>query len=46
MKMITSFPIKPANSFPAKLTALLYERFKAGLPGFIILSCELIDHNG
>ncbi len=35
----------PANSFPAKLTALLYERFKAGLPGFIILSCELIDHN-
>ena len=37
---------KPANSFPAKLTALLYERFKAGLPGFIILSCELIDHNG
>ena len=24
---------KPANSFPAKLTALLYERFKAGLPG-------------
>ena len=37
---------RPANSFPAKLTALLYERFKAGLPGFIILSCELIDHNG
>ena len=37
---------KPANSFPAKLTALLYERFKAGLSGFIILSCELIDHNG
>ena len=36
----------PANSFPAKLTALLYERFKAGLPGFIVLSCELIDHNG
>ena len=36
----------PANSFPAKLTALLYERFKERLPGFIILSCELIDHNG
>ena len=36
----------PPKSFPAKLTALLYERFKAGLPGFIILSCELIDHNG
>ena len=36
----------PPKSFPAKLTALLYERFKAGLPGFIILSCELIDKNG
>lgn len=37
---------KPASSFPAKLTAFLYERYKKGLPGFIILSCELIDHNG
>lgn len=36
----------PPKSFPAKLTALLYERFNAGLPGFIILSCELIDNNG
>ena len=36
----------PPKSFPAKLTALLYERFKAGLGGFIILSCELIDNNG
>lgn len=36
----------PPKSFPAKLTALLYERFKAGLPGFVILSCELIDNNG
>ena len=36
----------PPKSFPAKLTALLYERFQAGLPGFIILSCELIDNNG
>lgn len=36
----------PPKSFPAKLTALLYERFEAGLPGFIILSCELIDNNG
>lgn len=36
----------PANSFPAKLTALLYERFRERLSGFIILSCELIDHNG
>ena len=36
----------PPKSFPAKLTVLLYERFKQGLPGFIILSCELIDNNG
>ena len=36
----------PPKSFPAKLTVLLYERFKQSLPGFIILSCELIDHNG
>lgn len=36
----------PPKSFPAKLTVLLYERFKLGLPGFIILSCELIDNNG
>lgn len=36
----------PPKSFPAKLTVLLYERFKQKLPGFIILSCELIDNNG
>ncbi len=36
----------PPKSFPAKLTRLLHERFKLGLPGFIILSCELIDNNG
>lgn len=36
----------PPKSFPAKLTVLLYERFNASLPGFIILSCELIDNNG
>lgn len=36
----------PPKSFPAKLTVLLYERFKVNLPGFIILSCELIDNNG
>ena len=35
----------PPKSFPAKLTALLYERYKCGLPGFIIFCCELIDHN-
>ena len=37
---------RPAKSYPAKLTALLFERFKAGLGGFIILPCELIDQNG
>ena len=36
----------PPKSFPAKLTALLWERFREGLPGFVILSCELIDNNG
>lgn len=40
------FEDKPAKAFPAKLTQLLYERFKAGLNGFIILACELIDNNG
>ncbi len=40
------FDDKPALSFPGKLTQLLYRRFKNGLKGFIILSCELIDNNG
>jgi len=40
------FDDKPGKSFPAKLTQLLYRRFKNGLKGFIILSCELIDNNG
>lgn len=40
------FEDKPAKSFPAKLTQLLFERFNAGLNGFIILACELIDNNG
>lgn len=32
-------------SFPAKLTKLLYWRYKAGEAGVIILCCELIDNN-
>lgn len=36
---------KPAKSFPAKLTQLLYKRYKSGLNGFVILACELIDDN-
>ncbi|AGX42937.1 tagaturonate reductase [Clostridium saccharobutylicum] len=38
------------KSYPGKLTALLYERFKifggAEDKGFIIIPCELIDRNG
>ena len=37
---------KPADSFPAKLTQFLYQRYKAGLNGFVIFACELIDNNG
>lgn len=40
------FEDRPAKSFPGKLTQLLYRRYQLGLKGFIILSCELIDHNG
>ena len=40
------FDDKPALSFPGKLTQLLYRRYKNGLNGFVILSCELIDNNG
>jgi len=36
----------PAISFPAKLTLLLKRRYDKGLPGFILLPCELIDRNG
>lgn len=36
---------KPPSSFPAKVTVLLYERFKAKLPGFVFFCCELIDCN-
>lgn len=38
------------NSFPGKLTALLYRRYKTfngdKEKGFIIIPCELIDNNG
>ena len=36
----------PPSAFPAKLTLFLHERWKLGYKGIIILSCELIDHNG
>ncbi|MCC8073587.1 MAG: tagaturonate reductase [Clostridiales bacterium] len=36
----------PNVSYPAKLTALLFERFKAGKNGLLILPVELIEKNG
>jgi len=40
------FDDKPCTGFPAKLTQLLYRRYKNNLGGFIIMPCELIDNNG
>jgi len=41
---------KPQNSFPAKVTSFLYERFKAFNgdkdKGLVFIPCELIDDNG
>lgn len=37
---------KPCSSFPGKLTQVLYQRYRAGKGGLVILSCELIDNNG
>ncbi|MEK7953057.1 mannitol dehydrogenase family protein [Luteolibacter soli] len=34
------------RSFPAKLLAVLLSRHAAGLPGVMVLPCELIEHNG
>ena len=46
----SQFDQVPPNSFPAKLTRVLYERYTAfkgaADKGLIILSCELIDNNG
>ena len=39
------FTDRPAKSYPAKLTQLLYKRYELGLPGFILIPCELIDNN-
>ncbi|MCR5732018.1 MAG: tagaturonate reductase [Sphaerochaetaceae bacterium] len=36
----------PPSSYPAKLTQVLYTRFKAGKKPIIMLACELIDNNG
>lgn len=44
----SKFDDAPPASFPAKLTRLLYERYKAfgSGHGLVILSCELIENNG
>lgn len=42
----TAYDQEPPHSFPGKMTRFLHERWKTGLPGFTILACELIDHNG
>lgn len=36
----------PPNSYPAKLAHLLKRRYDSGLPGFLIVPCELIEDNG
>ena len=42
--------MEPQNSFPGKITALLYQRFQAfegaADKGLIFFTCELIDRNG
>ena len=40
------FDDKPCKGFPAKLTQLLFKRYKNGMQGFVFLPCELIDNNG
>lgn len=44
------FDDRPPTEFPAKLTRMLYERFRAckgaANGGFILIPCELIDDNG
>lgn len=44
------FEDRPQASFPGKLTAFLYHRFKSFAgdeqKGMIILPCELVEHNG
>jgi len=42
----TQFNQEPPVSYPGKLTRLMFERFSAKLPGFVVLSCELIANNG
>ena len=41
-----AFSDRPPKTFPAKLAVFLYRRYELGLPGFLLLPCELIDGNG
>ena len=34
------------STFPGRLAMFMKKRYDAGLPGFIILPCELVDKNG
>lgn len=36
---------QPPRSFPAKLLAVLRERFESGRPGLTLLPCELLEEN-
>ncbi|MGL4553346.1 MAG: altronate dehydrogenase [Gemmataceae bacterium] len=36
--------LTPPRSFPAKLTAVLFARYRAGLPGVAVVPCELREH--
>jgi tagaturonate reductase len=36
---------QPPRSYPAKLLAVLFERFRAGLPGLTVIPCELFENN-
>lgn len=42
---VGNLPHKPPRSFPAKLLAVLRERFEAGQPALTIVPCELREHN-
>jgi tagaturonate reductase len=41
-----AFDAQPPSSFPAKLTRLLFDRQHKGLPGWVVLPCELVEANG
>ena len=38
--------VKGVDTFPAKIARLLTARYRAKLPGFVFIPCELIEHNG